>query len=134
MASPPQELVELVRKRARSRCEYCRLPEFGTRAAFEIEHVVPRKHHGRTVASNLAWSCPFCNRHKGPNLSGIDPQTDVMERLFDPRHDRWAQHFELRGAVITGRTPVGRTTVDVLCINAEKMVILRTQLIGLGIW
>lgn len=57
-----------------------------------------------------------------------------MIRLYDPRQDRWSQHFALRGAVMTGRSAVGRTTIDVLRMNAEKMVILRTQLIGLGIW
>jgi HNH endonuclease len=46
-------LERLVRDRAGSRCEYCRLPHIGSRAPFEIDHIIPRKHRGRTVAGNL---------------------------------------------------------------------------------
>ena len=28
-----------------------------------------------------------CNLHKGPNLSGVDPDTGQVVRLFDPRDD-----------------------------------------------
>jgi 5-methylcytosine-specific restriction endonuclease McrA len=52
-------LERLVRERAGSRCEYCRLPQIGSRAPFEIDHIIPRKHHGRTVAGNLALSCVY---------------------------------------------------------------------------
>jgi len=40
-------------------------------------------------------------------------------RLFHPRSDDWAEHFELDGARIAGNTPVGRATVQVLSMNAE---------------
>jgi 5-methylcytosine-specific restriction endonuclease McrA len=52
-------LERLVRHRAGGRCEYCRLPQLGSRASFEIDHIIPRKHHGRTVAGNLALSCVY---------------------------------------------------------------------------
>ena len=69
------ELHRLVRDRSGGRCEYCRLPEAESLVAFEIEHIIPRKHRGRTVAGNLAWACIYCNGYKGPNLSGRDPAT-----------------------------------------------------------
>lgn len=134
MASLPQELVTLVRRRAAGRCEYCRLPEYGTRAAFEVEHVISKQHRGKSVEKNLTWACAFCNRRKGPNVAGIDPMDKSLVRLFDPRADRWTRHFALRGALIVGKTDVGRTTVDVLQMNNERMVLLRLQLIGLGLW
>lgn len=134
MAAVPQELAEKVRRRARGRCEYCRLPEFGTRAPFEVEHIISKQHRGLTEESNLAWSCAFCNRHKGPNVAGIDPDTRKLVRLFSPRQDRWPRHFSLRKSLIVGRTDVGRTTVDVLQMNNERMMLLRLQLIGLGLW
>jgi len=68
-------LKRLVRDRSGGRCEYCRLPQRGSRAPFEINHTIPRKHHGRTVAGNLALSCVYYNAFKGPNLTGLDPAT-----------------------------------------------------------
>jgi hypothetical protein len=63
------ELYRLVRERADGRCEYCHLPETESLVPFEIEHIIARKHRGRTVAGNLAWSCVYCNGYKGPNLT-----------------------------------------------------------------
>ncbi|MFZ4763807.1 MAG: hypothetical protein ACOYMN_02540 [Roseimicrobium sp.] len=34
----------------------------------------------------MAFACFRCNSHKGPNLSGVDPSTGQLERLFHPRH------------------------------------------------
>src|SRR3954452_13123040 len=58
--------------------------------------------------------CVFCNAAKGPNLAGRDPATGDIERLFDPRHQEWPEHFEFRGPVIVGLTAIGRATVEVL--------------------
>ena len=59
-------------------------------APFEIEHIVPRKHHGRTVAGNLALSCIYCNAFNGPNLTGRDPTTRKITVLYHPRRHKWA--------------------------------------------
>ena len=48
------DLARHIRERAAGRCEYCRLPQKATSVPFEIDHVISRKHGGRTVASNLA--------------------------------------------------------------------------------
>jgi 5-methylcytosine-specific restriction endonuclease McrA len=50
----------LVRERARGRCEYCRLPQSAVDAAFHVEHIVPRQHHGPDDADNLALACDRC--------------------------------------------------------------------------
>jgi 5-methylcytosine-specific restriction endonuclease McrA len=55
-------LAGLVRERARSRCEYCRLPEAFSAIPFEIDHIVAQKHGGPTREENLALSCFYCNR------------------------------------------------------------------------
>jgi hypothetical protein len=36
---------------------------------------LPRKHGGPTILENLSLACFPCNRFKGPNLSGIDPES-----------------------------------------------------------
>jgi hypothetical protein len=54
-------LERSVRQRAGGRCEYCRLPQAGSRVPFEIDHIIARKHRGRTAADNLAVSCIYWN-------------------------------------------------------------------------
>src|SRR5438105_13401456 len=61
--------------------------------------------------------CHFCNRHKGPNLAGIDPDTESVVELFHPRKQDWTEHFEFQGPYIVGKTGTGRTTVQVLAMN-----------------
>ena len=41
-----EALVRLVWERARSRCEYCQLPQALTRLPCQIDHVIAVKHHG----------------------------------------------------------------------------------------
>jgi len=124
-----------VRRRAGNRCEYCRVrQEHDPLFTFHIEHITPRQHGGEDVLSNLAFACYFCNRHKGPNLSALDPETGRRTRLFDPRRDDWVEHFRVAGAVIVGRTPVGRGTVRLLKMNATVRLDLRTELFAAARW
>lgn len=90
-----------------------------------IEHVRPRKHGGTDEEENLSLACIDCNLRKGPNLTGIDPETSSVTRLFHPRQDSWETHFEWRGIHIFGRTPIGRTTVQVLELNSDDRLDLR---------
>jgi hypothetical protein len=133
------ELARAVRERAGHACEYCRLPaqdhpgEFFVEAvAFEIEHIIPRQHRGRTTLRNLAYSCLRCNKSKGPNLAGLDPHSGKLTPLFHPRRHKWTYHFRLEGPYIVGRTPIGRVTVYVLNMNHPLRVELRHQLIEEG--
>ena len=121
-------LKALVRRRAQFRCEYCHFPERLAELRFQFDHIVARKHGGSTGEANLALACFRCNSHKGPNLSGSDPQTGKMERLFHPREDDWSAHFRWRGAVLVGKTSVGRTTISVLNMNRPDLVKLRKTL------
>jgi hypothetical protein len=127
-------LQRLVRDRAGSRCEYCRLPQIGSRASFEIDHITARKHHGRTVAGNLALSCVYCNAFKGPNLSGLDPATGKLTRLYHPRRHKWVYHFRFQGSTLIGRTAIGRTTIDVLHMNHPEIIALRGILMAGGLF
>ena len=124
-------LIEAVLRRAGNACEYCLLPRSLYPGPYEIEHVIPKQHGGRTVLSNLACSCLHCNRHKGPNLSGIDFVTSrtKLVRLFNPRRHKWPRHFCWDGPQLIGRTPIGRVTVHVLAMNAPIRVALRHALI-----
>lgn len=122
------DIREWVRQRAGNRCEYCRLRQEHSVLVLQIEHIVARKHGGNDEPSNLALSCDRCNLHKGPNLSGIDPETKHVVTLFHPRLQAWHEHSGLEGAHIVGLTACGRATVRVLNMNAARRVRLRAGL------
>ena len=111
------KLRQFVRTRAAQQCEYCGLPQEFSELRFHIEHVIPRQHGGGDDAENLALACPDCNLRKGPNLTGIDPHTGEVVRLFHPRRDRWFDHFTYEEQYVVGTTSVGRTTVSLLEMN-----------------
>lgn len=116
-----------VRERAEHRCEYCQLHQDDSPlAALHIEHIIPRVHGGNDELDNLALACIDCNLHKGPNLTGFDPATGALSELFHPRRHQWSNHFEWVGAHIVGKTAVGRTTVQVLQMNSEDQLALRS--------
>ncbi len=123
---------EFVRERAGHRCEYCRAVQVFSELRFHIEHVVPRQHGGGDDAANLALACPDCNLHKGPNLTGIDPNTGEVVRLFHPRRDRWSDHFEYVDARIVGQTAIGRTTAWLFQMNDPDRLRGREWLQGFG--
>ena len=120
---------QTVRRRAKDRCEYCHLPQAAAPfLTFHIEHVQAQQHVEDDSLENLALACPDCNRHKGPNLTTIDPQTRLFIRLFHPRQDEWDSHFEYRGTIIVGRTSVGEATIRLLQMNTVERVEMRAEL------
>jgi 5-methylcytosine-specific restriction endonuclease McrA len=127
-------LVRLVWQRAEERCEYCRMPQAFDDATFEIDHVISRKHHGPTVASNLRLSCFYCNSFKGSDVSGLEATTRKLTPLFHPRRHKWTRHFRWQGAYLVGRTAMGRVTVALLHINDDYRVELRDELIAAGVF
>lgn len=124
-----EELKRLVRHRAGDACEYCRLRQASSSIPFEVDHIVARKHRGKTVAGNLALACVYCDGYKGPNIAGIDPRTGKVTRLFHPRRHKWTWHFRWEGPLLVGRTAIGRTTIDVLEINDPVAVAHRQSLL-----
>jgi len=122
-------LRELVRRRATHRCEYCHLPQAAAPfLTFHIEHIRARQHGGDDDSSNLALACPDCNAHKGPNLTSVDPETEQVVALFNPRQDIWSDHFSFEGPMIIARTPTGRATVRLLSMNEPTRVEIRERL------
>jgi hypothetical protein len=110
------------------------MPQVFDPLGFEVEHIIALKHHGLSEESNLALACFACNRHKGPNLAGLDPQTGQLTRIFHPRTDDWQSHFRWSGPHVLGLTDIGRTTIDVLEINAPLRVAHREALIEEGVF
>jgi hypothetical protein len=127
-------LIRLVWLRAGNCCEYCRLCQEFDETPFEIDHIISKKHKGRTIAGNLALSCSRCNSYKGTDISGRDVITRQLTPLFNPRRHKWARHFRWHGAHLIGRTPIGRVTVELLNMNASFRVALRDELIEQGVF
>jgi hypothetical protein len=122
----------IARLRAGGVCEYCRLPETASFLSFQLDHIIAVQHLGPFTEENLALACPECNQSKGPNLSGMNWETNEIVRLFNPRRDRWNDHFRWHGAILEGITPIGKVTVHVLGINVDLRVALRAALMKAG--
>ena len=90
------------------------------------------KHGGATIAENTALACIDCNRHKGSDLTAIDPISNQIVRVFDPRNQQWHDHFYLDGATILGMSATGRATVIMLRLNDPMRVLERSFLIEVG--
>jgi len=131
---PNTALCRLVRGRAGGRCEYCRFPEEHSVPVFEVEHIIPHKHGGLTTEDNLALACFFCNRYKGPNVAGIDPDNESVVRLFHPRLDNWEEHFLWIDFRVLPKTAIGRVTTAVLRFNQPNAVEVRRELMEGGLW
>ena len=127
-----QDLIRRVWERAGRRCEYCHLPSAVYPLPFHIDHIIARQHGGETDLDNLALACLHCNRHKGPNIAGIDQATGALVLLFDPRNDHWATHFEWHGTELRGKTSTAQVTIRVLGINDPDFRAVRTALMSEG--
>lgn len=87
-------------------------------ATFHVEHITPRSAGGPDAADNLALACPGCNLAKSDRVAAVDPVTDQDVPLFNPRIDRWADHFAWdEGRRVIGRTPTGRATAAAFGLN-----------------
>jgi 5-methylcytosine-specific restriction endonuclease McrA len=101
-----------VRERAKYLCEYCHSLELLSANRFTIDHIVPRSLGGSDDLNNLALACRRCNERRYNFVAGIDPETQEIVPIFNPRQQQWAEHFvwTIDGTVIQGSTPIGRAT------------------------
>ena len=126
-------LAERIMLRARGKCEYCLLPERAYYVRFHIDHIISIKQGGSSHASNLAYSCSFCNIAKGPSIASYVEMDESIIPLFHPRKDTWENHLELTpDGQMFGRTEVGRGTVRLLKMNDLIQFEYRVKLINKG--
>jgi hypothetical protein len=119
----PGSLRQFVQDRAGDCCEYCRFPASAGTVAFHVDHIIPLKHGGSDDVDNLCLACAKCNTYKSHDLTGFDPRSGEITRLYHPRNEIWDDHFLLeRDMIIAGRSAIGRTTVNVLQMNGDDRV------------
>lgn len=101
-----------VAERANEKCEYCRTLDQVSLHSFHVDHIIAIKHDGTDDMSNLAWSCLSCNLHKGSDVASYDRETGKLNPFFNPRNDKWDDHFVLSEYEIMGKIAIGRITCD----------------------
>jgi hypothetical protein len=122
------ELRWQVAERAYHVCEYCLVHEDDLFHACEVDHVISVKHGGQTVLANLAYACFHCNRHKGSDVGSIAPSTGAFVRFFNPRVDRWSDHFYFSIGRIEASSEIGEATARILNFNHPDRIVLRKLL------
>jgi hypothetical protein len=119
------EVRQIVATRAGFVCEYCLIAGEDSYFRHQVEHIVSRKHGGLSELENLALACVVCNRHKGSDIASLIPQTDRLIRFYNPRTDRWREHFRLNGVVIEPLTEIGEATARILQMNHADQILER---------
>ena len=117
-------LRELVAVDAGNQCGYCQMPQALMTQRLFMDHLLPSSRGGLTVRDNLWQSCWTCNTFKGNRTHFRDPKTERLVSLFNPRTQRWLDHFEwdATGVRLLGLTAIGRATVNALNRNNELSV------------
>jgi hypothetical protein len=134
MGSISESLRQRVRLRAGNRCEYCLSFQEYVMGIFQIDHAYPVAKGGQDTEDNLCLACELCNLYKWTKTEAIDPQTQESIGLFNPRQQRWAEHFawSADGTEIMGITVCGRATVIALKLNNSLSVTVRRNWVRAG--
>jgi HNH endonuclease len=129
----PKNLKNATIKRAKNCCEYCRISAIDSYYGFQVDHIISRKHGGKTILENLAYACPDCNRYKGSDLGTFIHDSLKLVRFFNPRIDKWDDHFETDSSgLITAKTDIATGTLKIFSINHPDRIIERQLLWQLG--
>jgi hypothetical protein len=123
-----------IQEQAGDRCGYCQSAQRYVFAPLEIDHLLPTARGGSDAEDNLWLACRMCNGYKGDRTHGLDPVTGTEVPLFNPRRQRWAEHFawSAKGIQVVGRTACGRATVVTLQLNNAIAVLVRREWVAAG--
>lgn len=124
---------QMVVKRAKSYCEYCQT--FGLIViSMTVDHIIPTSAGGTDDLDNLSFACERCNNAKSDHQTGIDPETENIEVLYNPRHHTWGEHFQWNedGTHVVGLTSIGRATINRLKMNVVERVSARKLWVAAG--
>ena len=129
-----QKQRSFVRKRAKYHCEYCKRPEKWVTLNLEVEHIKPQSKGGSDNDDNLAGACRECNQHKSDRVTCIDPDTNLEVALFNPRIQKWHEHFRWSADYtnIIAKTDIARATIDCLQMNDLRLCEARRDWHKLG--
>jgi HNH endonuclease len=126
------EIRQVVAARANFVCEYCLIAEADAYFKHQVEHIISRKHGGSSDLENLALACVSSNRYKGSDIASLKPVTKEVVRLYNPRLDRWREHFRLTESLLDPLTEIGEATIRILQMNHDDQVLERRVLCRRG--
>lgn len=92
MAYIPLRFRKVARQCANGQCEYCQAQEL-IGVLLVVDHIKPLSYGGETDIANLYLACFHCNSYKSDFRVGLDLETWLESPLFNPRLDRWSDHF-----------------------------------------
>lgn len=115
-------------------CGYCQTQEIVIGMPLVIDHIIPEAKGGTSADDNLWLACRRCNEFKGVQTAADDSETGEYTLLFNPRIQRWTDHFswDEEGIMIIGLTPIGRATVVALKLNNDYIVRSRRRWVSTG--
>jgi hypothetical protein len=121
--------------RAQYRCEYCRISDADAFFPFHIDHIISLKHGGKTVLTNLAYSCQICNLNKGSDVATFLSDIQTPIRFYNPRIDVWQEHFDVADTgLISPKSDIGEATIKIFNTNQPDSVIERREMIRLNLF
>ena len=123
-----------IRIEAKNRCGYCLSQQAFLPYTLEIEHIFPTSRGGEDSVENLWLACRACNLAKSNKVSGIDKHSGQEVPLFNPRTQKWDEHFQWSkdSSNVIGITPIGRATVLALKLNNFFIVTARKNWVQVG--
>ena len=105
----------------------CLTSEANSGISMTYDHINPRSKGGDTAFENVCLACRSCNEFKSDLTKVKDPLTGETVSLFNPRTQKWTEHFSwsLDSAKVEGLTAIGRATVAALRMNHPTIVAAR---------
>ncbi len=128
------KLRQQVRKADGGQCCYCQTQEANSGIPLSFDHIIPQSKGGKTTFENLCLACRTCNEFKSDATDSVDLLTGESVSLFNPRRQKWSDHFEWSedGTKILGITSTGIATVTSLRMNHAAIVVARTRWVFIG--
>jgi hypothetical protein len=124
-----QEVRQQLAQEVGHRCGYCLADELLSGIPLTIEHIIPTVKGGSNNLDNLWLACRPCNEYKGVQTQAIDPITNERVSLYNPRTQRWSEHFAWSDDTteMIGLTAIGRATIIALQINRPLLIKARRR-------
>ncbi len=113
----------------KGRCCYCLTTAANSGIPMTHDHIQPRSKGGETNFENVCLACRSCNEFKADLTENLDPTTGEITPLFNPRTQRWSDHFtwSFDATRIEGLSTIGRATIVCLRMNNPVITVARRR-------